>query len=98
MPLVKHDLRCFCSRKPLLGVYGIDVRGRLYVHCRVYKQNRIYGDWIAYGGEVRLCCRECLRWHLIVISDPGKQRIIMQESPTPLEILSGVETELEGVR
>jgi hypothetical protein len=69
----------------LLAVYGIDDKGRTYVHCRVYKQNRVYGDWIAHGGEVKLLCRECLRWHVIRFIDEG-QRAVLQESAMPAEV------------
>lgn len=82
----KHQLRCFCSRNPLLGVYGIDNKGRTYVHCRVYKQSKIYGDWISYGGEVKILCRDCFRWHVITFTGPNNSRAILEESATPAEV------------
>jgi hypothetical protein len=80
----KSQLRCFCSRKPLLAVYGVDERGRTYVHCRVYKQSRVYGDWIAYGGETSILCRECLRWHIIKFTHD--KTAVLEESTKPKEI------------
>lgn len=83
MERTKHELRCFCSRHPLLAMYGVDETGRLYIHCRVYKQNKVYGDWIAYGGKVKMLCRECLRWHMIVFKN---DRAELTESPVPPEV------------
>lgn len=68
-PLSRRELRCFCSRSPLLAVYGIDISNRLFVHVKVYKQQRVYGEILCRGGEIALKCRECLRWHRITIRD-----------------------------
>lgn len=81
----KHDLRCFCSRKPLLAVYGVDERGRLYVHQRVYKQGRVFGESFFYGGTVKLLCRECLHWQEVVFRDPST--VTLQEVDAP-EVLA----------
>lgn len=81
-----HELRCFCSRKPLLAVYGIDQKGRLYVHVKVYKQSRIFGEMVFVGGEAHIRCRECLRWHVIVFVDRRKTAHL-EESAEPKEIL-----------
>lgn len=67
----KHDLRCFCSRQPLLAVYGVDEKGRLYVHQRVYKQGRVFGESFFYGGTIQLLCRECLHWQEVVFREPN---------------------------
>lgn len=63
----KRELRCFCSRSPLLGVYGVDVDGLPYIHVKVYKQHRIFGEFIFKAGYVKLRCRECYRWYGVVI-------------------------------
>ncbi len=81
----KQELRCFCVRKPLLAIYGTDKEGRTFVHCRVYKQNRVYGDWISYGGVVKLRCRECIRWHVIRFI-VERNTAILQESTVPAEV------------
>jgi len=67
-----NDLRCFCARKPLLATYGLTQAGKLYVHIKVYKQNRIYGEVVVTEGIVELHCRECLRWQRVVMHQPGK--------------------------
>lgn len=64
----RHELRCFCSRRPILAFYGMTEYSKLYVHVKVYKQSRIYGEVIIEGGVVRLHCRECLRWHKVKIT------------------------------
>lgn len=61
-----RELRCFCTRRPMLGIVGHDSIGT-YLHIKVYKQSRLYGEMIAYGGVVKVRCRECLRWHVVTI-------------------------------
>lgn len=65
-PKTKYPLRCFCSRKPLLAYYGVGKDNDLYVHVKVYKQSRMYGELLFSGGTVKIRCRECLRWHKII--------------------------------
>lgn len=60
-----QQLRCVCSAHPLLATYGLDEKGKLYVHVKVFKQRRLYAEVISYG-DVKLHCRECYRWHLVV--------------------------------
>jgi len=73
----KNELRCFCSRLPLLATYGLGDDGKLFVHVRIYKQRRIYGEIFVTEGTVKLHCRECLRWHTVVIRQPGK--VVLEE-------------------
>lgn len=81
----KHRLNCFCSRRPLLAMYGVDERSRPYVHVKVYKQQRIFAEFIAWGGEVAVACRECLRWHKIVFKMQGG-KAELRETPPPTEV------------
>lgn len=60
------ELRCFCRGEPLLATYGVDSRGKLYVHVKIYKQNRIYGELVFEDGTVKIRCRNCLRWHRVI--------------------------------
>lgn len=63
-----NELRCFCGREPLLATYGVDENGQLYIHVKIFKQRRIFGEiLITEGGKVSLHCRECLRWHVVRI-------------------------------
>ena len=62
----QHDLRCVCSRRPLLLKYGVD-DGQVYVWLRVFKGNQVYGEIVVYGGAVRVHCRSCLRWFRVDI-------------------------------
>lgn len=80
----KHELRCFCSRKPLLATYGVDEKGRLYVHQKVFKAHRIFGETLFYGGEVKLLCRECLRWQTVVIQTSNTAALEPTETPEVL--------------
>ena len=82
----KNQLRCFCARKPLLCLYGLDENGRAYVHLRVFKQQRIFGDLVAYGGEVKILCRECIRWHRIFFVGESRAQAELRETAAPPEI------------
>lgn len=82
--LLKHKLNCFCARKPLLAMCGVDARGKVYVHVKVYKQHRVFAEIIAYDGEVKLNCRECYRWHTIRFKANNKAEL--QETAEPAEV------------
>lgn len=63
----RQELRCTCSRRPLLAIYGLDTDGQPFLHMKVYKGNRLYAEAVFTGGTARLHCRECLHWHVIRI-------------------------------
>jgi hypothetical protein len=65
------EIRCFCSRHPLLAVAGRDRHGEPYVHLKVFRQQRIFAEMVATSGVIRLRCRECLRWHTVRIRKTG---------------------------
>lgn len=73
-----------CSRQPLLATFGIDDRGRIYLHVKVYKSRRIFGEVLVRGGEAQLRCRECLRWYTVLIPPRGDPRLL--ETPAPQEV------------
>lgn len=82
-----HDLRCSCRRRPLLALYGMDGRGKLYIEIKVYKQRLVFGHVIVTlnDGAVKLFCRECHRWYVVtVVADATA---VLQEiiSPVPEE-------------
>ena len=51
------------------------------MHVRVYKQRRVFGEVLVTNGVVKLHCRECLRWHTVVIRQPGKAELIEDSEP-----------------
>lgn len=70
----KGDIRCFCSRTPLLGIYAVDTDGRPFVHVKVWKQGRLYTEMVVKGdAELSMKCRECYRWYRIFIRTDNKQ-------------------------
>lgn len=73
----QHEIRCICGRKPLLATFGRDAQGKLFIHMKVYKQSRVYGEiFVSADAEVKIRCRECLRLQKIkIISD----RPLLQE-------------------
>jgi len=77
-----------------LAVYGVDEKGRLYIHQRVYKQNRIFGETIFYGGTVALLCRECLRWQEVVIVNRTNAALTPIEEPKVLARENGTRASL----
>lgn len=82
-----NELRCFCARKPLLAVYGLDEKGHLYIHVKIYKQDRIFGEILITEGKVELHCRECLRWQRVRMIQSGKP--VLEETRPPTEIAVG---------
>lgn len=80
----RYDLRCTCGRHPLLAVYGVDTEGKLYVHVRIWKQKRVYGEMMVTGGTVRLLCRECLRWNTVVIKQSGDADLVHSDAPVEI--------------
>lgn len=51
----------------MLATYGVDSKGKLYVHIKVWKARRIFGEIVVVGGSVKLRCRDCLRWQRVNI-------------------------------
>lgn len=82
----QNELRCFCARNPLLATYGIDEHGKLYIHVKVYKQQRVYGEVFITEGTVRLHCRECFRWHKVVMQTPGRAQLEEETGNVPLPV------------
>jgi hypothetical protein len=60
------ELRCFCRYRPLLGKYGLNEQGKLFVHIKAHKNNQIIAEAVC-EGTVIIRCRECFRWHKVVI-------------------------------
>lgn len=65
----EHELRCFCRTTPLLATYGLDAKRKLFVHVKIWKQSRIYGELLFSGGVVKIRCRNCFRWHRIIFRE-----------------------------
>lgn len=82
MSRTAHELRCFCSKQPILAMYGVDERGDLYIHLKVWKQHRLFGEIIVQGpARIQLHCRECFRWQNVTIRPPNK--VTLEESKAP---------------
>lgn len=61
------ELRCNCSRKPLLAVCGRSDDGKGFIHVMTWKGKRLYVNIVVTDGTARIQCRECLRWHRVTI-------------------------------
>lgn len=78
----RNELRCFCRRQPLLATYGLDERRKIYVHIKIYKNRRIYGEIIVEeGSKIKLRCRECLRWYTVIIRSSGAPQLVETSAP-----------------
>lgn len=78
----RHELRCHCSRRVLLAVYGRTAKGKSYVHQKVHKQGKVYGESVVESGTVAIRCRECLRWTRVRIRS-GEQKVIAPSDRAP---------------
>jgi hypothetical protein len=68
-----------------LATYGIDKRGVLFVHVKIWKAKRIFGELVAEGGVVKIRCRDCLRWHNVrIIDNHAKLQETHEELPTTI--------------
>lgn len=76
----RNEIRCFCRRRPLLATYGLDDKRKVYIHVKVFKNRRIYGEILITRGEVQLRCRECMRWYTLSIRE-GRPELV--ETPEP---------------
>lgn len=86
----KSDIRCVCSRKPLLGIWGIDDKGKAYVHVMIYKQSRIFGQVLFSEGVAHLWCRECHRWtRLRLRGTASAADLVGDQPPAPLRVVNG---------
>jgi hypothetical protein len=64
----EKELRCeLCNFRPLIATYGVTRDGVLYIHTYVRKGARMYGNIYSEGTTV-IQCRDCLRWHTVVIN------------------------------
>lgn len=81
----KKEIRCFCYRKPLLAMFGVDEDGKLYIHIKIWRQNKLYGNMVFRGGEISIQCRECFRWYRVAIRDNQEPRLQQTEAPQELD-------------
>jgi len=59
-----QEVRCLCSRKPLLAKAGIE-NGSPFLWVRHMKGARSLLDLRVFGGRVEIVCRECNRvWRI----------------------------------
>jgi hypothetical protein len=83
----KHELRCFCRGNPMLAVYGVDEIGALYIHIKIYKQGKVYGEAYYTGGQVKIKCRNCLRWNRVVfVSKEPVPAAKLEETEPPVAV------------
>lgn len=90
-PRTGKPLRCFCSRHPILAFYGVNEQGQLYVHIKIYKNRRVYGEILTTSGNITIRCRECLRWHNLVLNQHDHsahlvetEEVAIAEDPAPV--------------
>jgi len=81
----KGEIRCFCSRAPLLGVFGVNTQGEPFIHIKVWKQKRLYTELVLSGksAKISMKCRNCYRWYNIFITDSNTAQMV---ETTPVEV------------
>lgn len=89
MARTEGDLRCICRHEPLLGRYGLDSKGHLYVHVKVFKGGRIFGEMYFTEGTVRIRCRECKRWFTVKIRQPNMVKPDFTAENLPSALVAG---------
>ena len=78
----EKELRCFCTRTPLLATYGIDKKGVLFLHVKIWKARRIFGELVVEGGVTKIRCLDCLRWHKVrIVNDKARLQETHEELP-----------------
>ena len=69
-----------------MAVIKADKKGRPFVHIRVSKQTRIFGEIIFRFGEMVIKCRECHRWHRVRIMHQKATMEPVPELEEPAEL------------
>lgn len=61
-------IECFCARRPLLALAGVDRRTKKgFVWIKSIKNGNIVVEVIVESGTVRIRCRECLRFYSVTM-------------------------------
>ena len=81
----KHELRCICSRQRLLAFYGLDSRGRAYIHIKAWKQQRLISETVVHGPKAMalIHCPDCLRWTRVTVTDGLPVPRLQADVPEP---------------
>lgn len=75
-------VRCFCVDHPLLAMCGRDeASGEPWVHVKTWKRGRLYAEVVATAGDVKIRCRDCLRWHTVRIVRGAPALLPLMQSP-----------------
>lgn len=61
-------------------MYGVEASGKIYIHIKIYKQGRVYGETYHTDGTVQIRCRNCMRWHVVRIVNSTVQ---LEEAQPP---------------
>lgn len=77
----EREIYCaICENSPILATYGMDEKGRVFVHVKVFKARQIKADLFVRGGEVTLKCVKCLKYNKILIIG-GKPELTKTRRP-----------------
>ena len=92
MSVLKHqEVRCFCPRRQLLGIYvtGVDEDIQPYFHIKSYKGGTLYTEVKIFDGMFRVCCRNCTRWHLVKLLNGSFKIEQVPEFPRMVDATQG---------
>ena len=80
-----NELRCFCSRKPLLAVGGTDAKTHQpFLHIKSMRGEQIKTEVVVTEGVVRIHCTQCFRWHTVKIV---KNEVFTRQEELPSSIV-----------
>ena len=69
------QIRCICAVHPILAIARVSSTGTRFVHIRIYKQKKIYGEIVVESGLVRIRCRSCGRWYSLHVRHDSHEAI-----------------------
>lgn len=82
----EHELRCRCSGRVLLAIWGRDSDGRGYLHIKARKNGRVITNTLHKGGEHSLWCTHCGRVTRIYLTPRGS-KILPPSTAIPDQLL-----------
>lgn len=79
------QIRCICTARPILAIARVSSSGTRYVHIRIYKQRKVYGEIVIEEGLVRMKCRSCGHWYSLHVKRDS-HKAIAEDLPLFVEL------------
>lgn len=79
------QIRCICTARPILAIARASTAGTRFVHIKIYKQKKIYGEIVIEEGLVRIRCRSCGRWYSLHVRHDS-HKAVAEKLPKEIEV------------